>query len=185
MKNILLVFLMSFTILTWAQKPLFTTAKVNSATVYFNGAELSQSISLNLPAGTSEIVIKNIADNLNENTIQIGAPSNITVLSVQFTQNYLSEYEIDENSPEIKKVKDSIEIVRKELSKIIVEKTSHQKTIDLLDKNQQVAGANNGLNVVELMKLIDYYNAKRTELNIALNTIFEKEKKWKMVNLKI
>ena len=58
-----------------AQKPIFTTAKVKSATVYFNAAELSQTATATLPAGASEIVIKNVAVNLNENSVQIGAPS--------------------------------------------------------------------------------------------------------------
>jgi uncharacterized protein (TIGR02231 family) len=178
MKKFILLFVLCGSIQIWAQKPVFTTAKVNAATVYFNGAELSQTASVTLPVGTSEIVVKNVADYLNENTVQIGAPSTVTVLSVQFTQNYLSEYEIDENSPEIKKVKDSIELVRKELSRIIVDRTSHTKTIELLDKNQQVAGTNTGLSVIELMKLVDYYNAKRTDLNYALNNIYERENKW-------
>lgn len=98
-------FLLAFwvTAVGFAQKPIFTTAKIKAATVYFNAAELSQTTSVNLPAGTSEIVIKNVADYLNESTVQIGAPSSVTVLSVQFTQNYISEYEIDETNPVIKK----------------------------------------------------------------------------------
>lgn len=176
MKKILLLTLFVSAI-SFAQKPIFTSAKVKAATVYYNSAELLQSTTVNLPAGTSEIVIKNVADYLNENTVQIGAPSTLTVLSVQFTQNYISEYEIDENNPAIKKVRDSIALLQKEISKIQIEKTSHSKTIDLLDKNQQVAGQNSGLSVMELMKLVDYYKQKRTELNNAIALFQEKEDK--------
>jgi uncharacterized protein (TIGR02231 family) len=145
--------------------------------VYFNAAELQQTTSVNLPIGTSEIVIKNVADYLNENTIQIGAPSSVTVLSVQFTQNYISEYEIDESNPAIKKVRDSITLVQKEIKKVQIDVYSHQQTIGLLDNNQSVAGANTGLSVVELMKLVDYYKAKRTELDNAIVALQEKEAK--------
>ena len=177
MKKILLLLTLFISVIAWAQKPIFTSAKVNAATVYTNGAELSQSTSLNLPKGTSEIVIKNVADYLNENTVQIGAPSSLTVLSVQFTQNYISEYEIDESNPVIKKVRDSITLVKKEIDKIQIDKVSHSKTIELLDKNQQVAGQNSGLSVIELMKLVDYYKVKRTELNNAITVFQEKENK--------
>jgi uncharacterized protein (TIGR02231 family) len=177
MKKILLILTLFASIIALAQKPIFTSAKVNAATVYTNGAELSQSTSLNLPKGTSEIVIKNVADYLNENTVQIGAPSSLTVLSVQFTQNYISEYEIDESNPAIKKVRDSITFVQKGIAKVQIDKVSHSKTIELLDKNQQVAGQNSGLNVMELMKLVDYYKAKRTELSNAITTFQEKETK--------
>jgi uncharacterized protein (TIGR02231 family) len=176
MKKTLLITLL-VSAFSYAQKPIFTSAKVNAATVYTNGAELLQSTSLNLPKGTSEIVIKNVADYLNENTVQIGAPSSLTVLSVQFTQNYISEYEIDESNPAIKKVRDSITLVQKEIAKVQIDKVSHSKTIELLDKNQQVAGQNSGLSVVELMKLVDYYKVKRTELNNAITIFQEKENK--------
>lgn len=163
--------------IAFAQKPIFTSAKVKAATVYFNAAELQQTASVNLPVGTSEIVIKNVADYLNENTIQIGAPSSVTVLSVQFTQNYISEYQIDESNPAIKKVRDSITLVQKEIKKVQIDKMSNSKTIELLDKNQMVGGANTGLNVLELMKVADYYKTKRTELSNAYTILEEKESK--------
>jgi uncharacterized protein (TIGR02231 family) len=160
-----------------AQKPIFTTAKIKAATVYFNAAELSQTTSVNLPTGTSEIVIKNVADYLNESTIQIGAPGSVTVLSVQFTQNYISEYEIDETNPVIKKVRDSISLVQKEMKKVQIEIYTNQQTIALLDANQNVGGANTGLNVTELMKLVDYYKIKRSELDNGVVVLQEKEAK--------
>ncbi|CAM4030041.1 DUF4139 domain-containing protein [Flavobacterium antarcticum] len=175
MKKLLILLL--FPIVIYAQKPVFTTAKVKSATVYFNSAEISQTTSATLPKGTSEIVVKNVADYLNENTIQIGAPSNITVLSVQFTNNYISEYEIDENSPAIKKVRDSITLVEKEIKKNNNSKIAEVKTIELLDKNQQVYGVNSGLSVVELTKMVDYYKSKRTEISNTIDVLEEKSKK--------
>ncbi len=177
MKKLLLITVLVSAI-SFAQKPIFASAKVKAATVYFNAAELQQTTSVNLPVGTSEIVIKNVADYLNENTVQIGAPNSVTVLSVQFTQNYISEYEIDESNPAIKKVRDSIIIVNKEIAKIQIEKVSNSKTVDLLDKNQMVAGANTGLNIAELMKLVDFYKAKRSELNNTITLLQERETKW-------
>ena len=177
MKKISIVLLFFVSAIAFAQKPIFTSAKVKAATVYFNAAELLQTTSLNLPVGTSEIVIKNVANSLNESTIQIGAPSTLTVMSVQFTDNYISEFEVDENSPIIKKVRDSIILVQKDIAKVKTSKISHSKTIEMLDKNQQVFGVNTGLNVLELMKMVDYYNQKRTDLNNAVALLQEKEDK--------
>jgi uncharacterized protein (TIGR02231 family) len=179
MKKIFSLLIVLVSAITFAQKPIFTTAKIKSATVYSNSAELLQSAAVTLPSGTSEIVIKNVADYVNENTIQIGAPANVTVLSVQFTRNFISEYEIDESNPMIKKVRDSIVIIEKEMGKIANEKVSYSKTIDLLDKNQNVAGQNSGLNVSELIKLVDYYRAKRNELSNLVDVLYEKENKLK------
>jgi hypothetical protein len=163
--------------MVFAQKPVFTTAKVNAVTVYFNAAEISQTAHLNLPAGTHEIVIKNVANYLNENTVQIGAPSSLSVLSSQFTNDYISEYDIDESSPAIKKVRDSIKIVQKELDRLNNTRTSEMKTIEILDRNQQVYGANTGLSVTELMKMVEYYKTKRTEISNTIDVLNEREKK--------
>ena len=177
MKYVLSILLSLFSIITFAQKPIFTTAKVKAATVYFNAAEISQTTSVTIPIGTSEIVIKNVANDLNESSVQIGAPASLTVLSVQFTNDYISEYEIDDKSPAIKKVRDSIKLVQKEILKVANAKNSEAKTLELLNKNQQVAGINSGLNVLELMKMVDYYKAKYTELANNINTFSEKEVK--------
>lgn len=176
MKKPLISLLILFFISTiaQAQKPIFTTAKVEAATVYFNSVEITQSTTAILPKGTSEIVVKNVADYLNENTVQIGAPKSVTVLSVQFTNNYISEYEIDEKSPAIKTVRDSIKMVTKEIQKTNNAKETDKKTIELLDKNQQVYGANSGLNVAELTKMVDYYKIKRTDLSNSQNALEQK-----------
>ncbi|MFH7016013.1 DUF4139 domain-containing protein [Flavobacterium sp. FlaQc-47] len=163
--------------IAFAQKPIFTTAKVKNATVYFNAAEISQSASASLPAGTSEIVIKNVAVDLNESSIQIGSPSTVTVLSVQFTNNYISEYDTDTKSPELKRVRDSIIIVQKEIQKVNNTINSENKTIQLLDKNQQIYGVNSGLNVTELMKMVEYYKTKQIEIANNINTLSEKQQK--------
>ena len=177
MKKILFLLFLLISAIVVAQKPVFVSAKVKAATVYFNSAEISHIASALLPKGTSEIVIKNVSDYINENTIQIGAPSTVTVLSVQFTDDYVSEYDIDESNPVIKKVRDSISWVKKEIQKVEIQKTSSSKTIELLDKNQQVSGVNSGLNVVDLMKMIDYYTLKRTEISNTITLLEEKENK--------
>jgi uncharacterized protein (TIGR02231 family) len=176
-KNIVTSALLLIGTIAFAQKPIFTTAKVKAATVYFNAAEISQTASATLPLGTSEIVIKNVAVDLNENSIQIGTPSTVTVLSVQFTNNYISEYEIDTKSPALKRVRDSIVLVQKELQKVNNTINSETKTIQLLDKNQQISGVNSGLNVTELMKMVDYYKNKQLEISNTINALSEKQQK--------
>lgn len=181
MKKCILTVCLLVSAIAMAQKPIFTSAKTKAVTVYFSGAEITQSTTVNLPVGTSEIVIKNVADYLNENTVQIGAPKNVTVLSVQFSDNYISEYELDESNPLIRKVQDSILYVQKELKKIQIDKNSHQQTIEILDKNKEIRGANSGLNVAELMKLVEYYKSKRIELDNSVGLLIEKETKWKKI----
>ena len=177
MKNNLFLAFFFVATLAFAQKPFVAVANVKSATVFFNAAELSQTASLNLPVGTSEIVIKNLASSLIENTIQIGAPSTLTVMSVQFTDNYTTEVAVKEDSPLLKKVRDSIKIVSKEIEKIEIEINSNTKTIELLDKKQQLLGTGlySTMNLIDMMKLVDYYKIKLNDLNFAVLLLRERE----------
>ena len=101
----------------------------------------------------------------------------VTVLSVQFTNNYISEYDTDSKSPALKIVRDSIVLVQKEIQKVNNTINSENKTIQLLDKNQQISGVNSGLNVTELMKMVDYYKNKQIEIANNINTLSEKQQK--------
>ncbi len=168
MKKTISILALIISVITWAQKPIFTNAKSKAVTVYFRSAEISQTTSVNLPKGTSEIVVQNIADYLNENTVRIGASASVTVLSVQFTNNYISEFKVDEKNPAIKKVRDSISIVSKLIQKNNALITSINSSIGILQKNETVYGTTSGLNVLELMKLVDMNIAKRTELSLQM-----------------
>jgi TonB-dependent SusC/RagA subfamily outer membrane receptor len=185
MKKVHFLFAFLISAFAYAQKPIFVAAKVKAATVYFNSAEISQTISAILPKGTSEIVIKNVSNALNENTIQIGAPSTVTVLSVQFTDDYVSEYELDATNPAIKKVHDSIVLIKKEIQKVENARDSEAKAIELLDKNQQISGVNSGLNVAELMKMVEFYKLKRTEVNNNYDDLDEKSIKLNALLVKL
>lgn len=175
MKNIFLPFAVVFSISVQAQKPIFTQAKIESARVYTNAAELKHKATAQIISGTSEIVITNVANYLNENTVQIKVPKNVTVMSVQFSNAYLDEYDNAVNSPLLKPVKDSLTLLNSQLANIENLSSSDKKTIELLDKNQQISNSQN-FSVAELAKMVDYYKTKRTELNSSLDA-YDKQKK--------
>jgi TonB-dependent SusC/RagA subfamily outer membrane receptor len=77
----------------------------------------------------------------------------------------------------IKKVRDSIFLVEKEIKKTTNSKNAETKTIELLDKNQQVSGVNSGLSVLELTKMVDYYKTTRNQISNTIDVLDEKIKK--------
>ena len=174
----LFLFIIMMTANANAQKPVYTSAKVSAATVYFNAAELTQTANATLPLGTSEIVVKNVAEHIYESTVQIGAPASVTVLSVQFTRNYAGDQPVAQpESAAVRKLRDSINILQGELDRLVTQRNNDQKTLDLLDKNQQVAGQNTGLSVTDLVKLVHYYRAKRNEITANQLTLSARERK--------
>ena len=175
MKNILFPAAIVFSITANAQKPVFTQAQIQSARVYNNAAELKHKTTAQIPSGTSEIVITNVANYLNESTVQIGVPKNVTVMSVQFTNAYVEEYDNNQDSPLVKPVKDEIEKKEAELKTLQNQLTSERKSVQLLDKNQSMSNAQN-FSVAELTKLLEFYKTKRTDLSNSINKLEKQER---------
>lgn len=177
MKNFILISLFIST-LGYGQS-IFTTGKVKAATVYFNVAEISQEAGVYLSSGTTEVVIDNVANNIYEETVQISAPPYVTVVSVQYTTDYGKEY--NKETPEIRRISDSIILVKKQIEKLNLEKNSYVKTIELLDKNKatydKMDGGESKIDVNALIKLVEYYNSKRLEINDKIFTIDKQKEK--------
>ncbi|MFC4211535.1 DUF4139 domain-containing protein [Pedobacter lithocola] len=172
MKKLLLILL--FPLSVFAQQQIKTKANLERVTVYNNGAEMSHKGKVNLPEGTSEIVINNISGRVNENSIQVGVSAGVTILSVQFNRDFLNT---EAANPEIKKLNDSLKTVTAELTKTKNAKTIEEQTLALLDENRKSGGTSNGTNVAELMKLADYYRTKNSEVRNAIAALVLVEEK--------
>lgn len=174
-KNILLAALVLSSVGAFAQQRLFITAKVTEATVYNRGVVLTHAGAVALPKGTSEVVIKNVANSLSEETIRVMVPKDVVVLSAQFTDRYVSEYGGDKEAPALRRVRDSIALLSDQLEKLSNQRESERQAVTLLDKNQQIGG-NTGVSQEQLAKVVDYYTNKRTALLNSINAIDKRQK---------
>lgn len=167
MKRIFLTLLTSLSfVYTYAQSPRSFNSRLESVTVYSIGAELNHKAKISLPAGTSEIILNNMANNIDESSIQVGVPSSVTILSTSFSRDFLRN---ENKSPAYIKVEDSLQIIKRELNKVQNKRVVEENLLVLLDKNQAIGGVNTGVNVAELIKIADYYKNKQLELR---NNIF-------------
>lgn len=150
----------------------FIPSKLKSATVYRSGAELVHTAKAFLRQGNNDLVIEDISNTLEVNSIRIGSTSTVTILSVEFTKEFLKP-EIP--SPLIKKLQDSVEKIERELENLSVLMKSDNDLLDLLVSNKKIGGEQNGLSVAELSKMMDYYKQKSLELREDLSTGKERE----------
>lgn len=87
-------------------------SSIKSATVYRNGAELIHIARAALPQGSSELIIDGISNTIDINSLQINCPSTVTILGVEFSNQYLVN---EMATPAMKKLKDSVEIINAEI----------------------------------------------------------------------
>lgn len=147
-------------------------AILRSATIYRNGAELVHTAKTSLRQGNNELIIGDISNNIDINSIRIGSTGNVTILSVEFSKEYLKS---ETRSPLLKKLQDSLDLLQKEVEKGSLLMKTDNDLLDLLASNKKVGGQQNGLSLVELSKMVDYYRQKSLELRAELSSAKEKE----------
>lgn len=141
--------------------PLIVPSNLKTVTVYRSGAELIHNTSVQLSRGNEELVIEGISNNIDINSVQVNCPSAVTIMGVEFSNNFLATPEF---TSRIKFLQDSAEIVQKEIEKTNVQIQTTADLLDVLKSNRDIKGQQTGLSVAELMKLMEYYKNKSTEL---------------------
>lgn len=152
--------------------PVTSNASLNNVTVFRSGAELNHSAAAILKAGNNELMIEGLSSFLNINSIQVNCPSAVTILGVEFSNNFLGEEAI---SPAVTRLKDSAKSLQKELAKINVLINTANDLINILQVNKEVKGAKANLSVAELDKLVKFYEAKSVEVQNKLLLYTEKK----------
>ncbi len=176
MKRIFFFLLVSFS-MTGAvlaggpDKPVYN-AFLKEATVYRSGAELFHTVKLTLDQGTTDIVIDGVANRIDMATLQVGTEGKATLLSVDFSNDYLKP---QVKSALVKKLEDSVEQIRSDLEMLKVQQRTANEMLDLLRSNKQIGGSQNGVSVAELMKMMEYFKAKTLELQKELSTLRSRE----------
>lgn len=146
-------------------------AKLTGVTVYRSGAEMNHQATATLTKGNNELVIENISNAIDINSLQVNCSGAVTVMGVEFSTDFLKN---ETKTPAVKMLEDSLENVKDAIEK---NKTSIALVNDLLavlKANKEIKGTQTGLSVAELMKLMDYYKTKSAELQNELAALNRK-----------
>lgn len=156
------------------------TSNLKSVTVYRNGAEMIHTATANLPKGSSELLIEGISNSIDINSLQINCPSTVTILGVEFSNQYMVNEMV---TPAMKKIQDSLEIIKDNIQKIDINIATTEDLLSVLKSNKDIKGTQTGLSVAELIKLMDYYKLKSAELQNDLSALkVKKAKQSELIN---
>lgn len=157
-------------------------ADLKKATVFASGAELEHSAQVVLKQGASELVLQGISSYVDINSIQVHCPASVTILGVEFSNNYLQP---DMALPAVKKLEDSVEKITADVSALDVNIATLSELLQVLKANQDIKGTQTGLSVAELIKLMDYYKNKSNELQQEMAALQSKKKKLQALQAKL
>lgn len=167
-----LILMFSFSV--FAQKEVKT--ELESAKVYLSGAELTQTAKVNLKAGNNEIVFKNIAQQINSQSVRLQAEDGVKILSIVTRTNYLKD------QPEPKRLvqlKDSLETINLKQKELTNKKDILNGEFDIIVSNKSIGGTEKGVSVEDLIKLSQFYSKRGSEIKSDLMKIETDQKKVK------
>jgi hypothetical protein len=161
MRILLILFVLVISITGFSQvKKLNAETIIQHVTIYSSGARVERRASVNIQSGRSEISFAGLSNQLDQQTVQLKADANITLLSVQSTKDFLTVRKIEE---EEKDFIDRTNILRDKLN-------LDSKTLDvykneeaMLIKNQAIGGQA-GVKTTELKEALDLQRQRLTEV---------------------
>ena len=160
MKKLMLLSVVAFAMvstMSLAQTP--QQAKVKSATVFLNGAQLTQTVSLPLQKGDNEVVIENLSPAINQNSLQVKLGAGVVVSSYEYSIDYLS---VDKQSRSVKPIADSLKIAQSKLQDLqqkLSTNTEMQELLQLgLNHSMQVEQQNITVETIE--KNLGYFQTR-------------------------
>lgn len=157
-------------------------AMLKSVIVYRSGAEMHHTASAQIIKGNSELVIDNISNNIDVNSLQVKVPSSVTILAVEFSTNYLIS--ADKTSRQ-QMLEDSIKSLQENINKLSLSINNTTELLDVLKANREIKGEQAGLSVAELTKLMDYYQTKSLELQNSVAQLLDKRNKLSELVVKV
>ena len=162
--KLLWILLASLPLSLIAQEKKTVKSKLNDATVFFKGAELTHTATSSLLKGENEIYIEGLSPNIDKNSLKIKTTNGVVVSASEFSVDYLSESK--SANPALKRLQDSIDFYDKKLEQINTEIDITTNLLALLQKgtDKNVSGTEKGLGIDELVKTMDYYKTKSLEL---------------------
>lgn len=130
--------------------------------VYLQNAQISAVAEVNLTPGMHNIILEDLSQFLDENSVQIKGDADFTILSVVTKKNYLGD---ERKEPKIKVLEDSIESVSAKLYAVKNQLDALLEELTMIKANQSITGNNIGVSTAELEKMANFYRVRLLEIH--------------------
>ena len=123
-------------LLLWAQsdtKEIALQTTIEAVKIHLQGAEITRNYPLKLSPGKYNLVFTGLSPKLYDKTIQLTASDDLEILSLTAKTNFLKRRT---DSPRIKTLRDSVDLLKKQIDAFRNEENAYLQEKALLNKNQ-------------------------------------------------
>ena len=161
MRVILFVFTLLFSVSAGAQvKKLNAETTISNVTVFSSGARVERSSAVNIQPGRTEIAFSGLSNQLEQQTVQLKADANITMLSIQTNKDFLSIRKIDQEEKNLSELSGAAKDKLDQDTKLL---DVYRNEEAMLLKNQAIGGQT-GVKAAELKESLDLQRQRLTEV---------------------
>lgn len=161
MRYVYLVFFLTACYPSFSQiKKLNAESSVQEVTVFSSGAQIERTATVNIQPGRSEISFTGLSNQLQQQSIQLKAQADITLLSVQTRKDFFGERKVEQDERTLLNKKNELaDKYDSDTRMLQVYKNEEQ----MLIKNEEIAGQN-GIKADDLKQALDLHRQRLTEI---------------------
>lgn len=138
-------------------------SKLNEATVFLQGAELTHTATTGLVSGYNEIKIDKLSPTIDRNSLKIRTSDGVLISAFEFSVDEVPIKKLNESRVAI--MKDSIEGITEDLAKLKAEMKIDGELLQIMKKGID-RNVSDTLSITDLVKVMDYYQKKSTEIEL-------------------
>ncbi|MFT5890960.1 MAG: hypothetical protein ACI9Y7_001059 [Dokdonia sp.] len=144
---------------------------ISLVTVYLNGAQVERTSNASVKDGTTTFIFENLSNTVDENSIQVSGLGEASILSINYSIDYLKKQKNTEAVEALQKEKKEIEFRIKKLNNLII---GLQKEEEVISLNQKLGSTTQEVSLEKVKALATYYRQRVTAIK---NEILDTERK--------
>lgn len=150
------LFVLSLVSVAFAQNVKKVEAKIEKVTVFLQQAQIEKSVNTSLSAGVTKLLVDDIANSIDGNSILVEGKGDFTLLAVKYSPNHLNN--------KINVLQDSIQRVQADIENLEMLFAVAQNEEKMIMANANVKSEKDGLLPEDLKEMIDFFRVKLTEV---------------------
>jgi len=142
--------------------PTKASTSIKGVTVYQQKAKITRTAQATIPAGASDILLKDLSSKIDGQSLQVTLNNGVKLLSATYQIDHLSD---PKKSAVIENLEDSLELVQFELDWVNRQIEVYQSEEKLMDMNSQKVGTETkGLSAQDLKEVMTFYRKQLMEI---------------------
>ncbi len=154
-------------------------AKISKVTVFLSGAQVQRTATVSLPSGKSEVILRGLTPNLEQQSVVVKGEGDFTIVSVKPQMNFLEEVKRKDTIVSLESEREKLfDLISSDSMELLILKNDEEL---LLRNRVQVIGIQDNTNKTEeLTNLLDIQRKRLKEIydrKLALKRIADKRAK--------